>query len=255
MDTHRLLTAMALTVWAALSAATARAEPPSDPITSFATAKRVALKEIYGDQKEELYCACRFKPNATGSGGKISNTECGYRPRKNAERGKRLEWEHIMPAAEFGRDRSCWSDGHRACSDAKGSFRGRRCCVKVDKEFQRMEADLHNLAPAVGELNGDRSDKPYGLIRGGEPQYGRCEFKVDFTKELAEPRKSIRGFVARVWLYMSETYEVTLDPKVKAMLEGWSDNDPPDRWERERDERIAAHQGNRNPFIAQASRR
>ncbi len=29
-----------------------------------------------------------------------------------------------------------------------------------------MEADLHNLVPAVGEINGDRSNYRFGMISG-----------------------------------------------------------------------------------------
>lgn len=35
-----------------------------------------------------------------------------------------------------------------------------------------MEADLHNLTPAVGELNGDRSNLPYGIVKGEPREYG-----------------------------------------------------------------------------------
>jgi deoxyribonuclease-1 len=225
----------------------ARADPPSNPVSSFSKAKRIARDVIYEDHRTTLYCSCMYMPNSRGTGGKIGNLECGYEPRKNVTRGKRLEWEHIMPAAIFGRPRSCWTEGHKLCVRDGKAFHGRACCKKVDDEFKRIEADLHNLAPAVGELNGDRSAKPYGLIAEEIREYGACDFEVD--KRLAEPEEDIRGDVARVWFYMSETYGISLDPAVREMLSGWSDADPPDTWERERDDRIATEQGNHNPFV------
>ena len=38
---------------------------------------------------------------------------------------------------------------------------GRKACSK-DPIFNKMEADMHNLVPAIGELNADRSNFRYG---------------------------------------------------------------------------------------------
>ena len=56
-----------------------------------------------------------------------------------------------MPASWFGRDRSCWSDGHTLCVKKNGkSFKGRKCCLKpgVDPSFVDAHNDPHNLFPA-----------------------------------------------------------------------------------------------------------
>src|SRR3990167_2533412 len=97
--------AAALLLWSA----TANAEPPSQPIETFTAEKRIARDVIYRDHNLTLYCGCIFEPNSIGSGGVIGNLECGYEPRRNPARGKRLEWEHIMPAAIFGGGRACWT--------------------------------------------------------------------------------------------------------------------------------------------------
>lgn len=225
------------------------AEPPSRPVPSFAKAKAIARDVIYKDRRIDLYCGCTYTLSGK-SGGKISNLACGYEPRKNATRGKILEWEHIVPAWFFGHSRACWKKGDEACIDSKGRrFKGRRCCVTVDEEFQRIEADLHNLAPSVGELNGDRSNKPYGIVDGERRDYGRCNFEINWTSAATEPPDNVRGDVARVWLYMSKTYGVAISPEMKAMFDAWSQSDPVDDWERTRDQRIEQVQGNRNEFV------
>ena len=62
-----------------------------------------------------------------------------------------LEWEHVVPAYYLGRTRVCWTEGDKQRVNAKGKpFKGRECCARVDNTFKRMEADLHNLTPAVG---------------------------------------------------------------------------------------------------------
>lgn len=240
----------AAAVLAVSLAAPALADPPPRPVTSFSKAKKIARDEVYPGHQLTLYCGCKYVRTRTRSGGRISNLACGYEPRKNEFRGKRLEWEHIMPASFFGRGRSCWTEGHGLCVNSKGKpYRGRRCCAKIDEAFERMEADLHNLAPSVGELNGDRSNLPYGLMDGEPRKYGRCNFEIDRDDDDVEPADDVRGDVARVWFYMSETYGLALTSASRARFAEWSSDDPPDDWERTRDRRIEAAQGNANPFV------
>lgn len=228
---------------------TATAESPTRPVASFSKAKVLARDTVYRDHKVTLYCGCIFKSSGR-SGGKIGSNVCGYQPRKNATRGARLEWEHIMPASLFGRPLQCWKVGHPNCVNSKGKpFKGRKCCGKVNERFEKMEADLHNLVPSVGELNGDRSNLPFGIVAGEKRSYGACDFEIDKTARIVEPAKKIRGDVARVWLYMNKIYGVSLSSNTKAMMNSWSNDDPPDAWEIERDKRIEAIQGNRNPFV------
>lgn len=225
------------------------ADPPARPLTSFDAAKKVARDSVYADRRIDLYCSCDYEP-VGASGGVIDATRCGYVARRNEARGRRLEWEHIMPAWFFARTRACWRKGHAECVRSDGvAYKGRECCAKVDKTFRRIEADLHNLAPSVGELNGDRSNLPYGIVAGEPRAYGACDFEIGGSPKATEPADAIRGDVARVWLYMAQTYDVSLKPGVRAMFEEWSTADPPDNWERLRDDRINAAQGNRNPFL------
>ena len=231
--------------------ASVAAEPPPNPPSNFDTAKAIARDKIYVDHRTTLYCGCDYEPATSRSGGVIEPSACGYEVRMSETRGARLEWEHIMPASEFGHLRTCWRLGHPDCVKDGKLFKGRRCCGKsgVDPEFRRMEADLHNLVPSVGELNGDRSNHPYGIIEGEPREYGACDFEVGGSPKVAEPSESVRGDVARVWLYMSETYNVRLSRDERMTLQAWSASDPPDEWELLRNTRIEAEQGNRNPFV------
>lgn len=91
--------------------------------------------------------------------------------RKNENRASRVEWEHVVPAWQFGHQRQCWQDG------------GRKNCAK-DPVYRKMESDMHNLQPSVGEVNGDRGNFMYSQWNGGEGQYGQCAMKVDFKEKL-----------------------------------------------------------------------
>ena len=229
----------------------ALADPPSDPLTNFDSAKKKARNDVYFDHRITLYCSCDYEHSTSVSGGVIDATACGYEVRVDATRGGRLEWEHIMPAFEFGQLRSCWREGHSDCKKDGTPFKGRDCCEKsgVDDEFRRMEADLHNLAPSVGELNADRSNHPYGIVEDEPREYGACDFELSAPPKIAEPMESIRGDVARVWLYMSETYNVRFSREERAMFEAWHEADPVDAFEVLRDQRIEANQGNKNPRV------
>lgn len=228
----------------------ALAEPPPRPLANFGKAAGIARDVIYSGHNIDFYCGCAYTPNNKGTSGRIHADSCGYEPRKSAKRGGILELEHVMPAHAFGSQRVCWKKGHAKCVTNRGvSYKGRKCCAKVDAAFKKMEADLHNLTPAVGELNGDRSNLPYGVVKEDLQEYGACEFKIGGKPRVTEPRDEVKGDAARIWLYMVETYKINVPSKQLAMFNEWSKQDPVDQWERLRDKRIAAAQGNRNPYL------
>jgi deoxyribonuclease I len=241
-------TAAALLV---LAPTLAFADRPSRPFESFGAAKKAARDGIYSGHHIDFYCGCGWTPNQTGTSGKIDATKCHYAPRKNPKRGRVLEWEHVVPAAFFGQSRACWKTGNPKCVRPNGAkFKGRACCEKVDREFARIEADLHNLTPAVGELNADRSNTRYGIVKGEPREYGSCDFEISSSgPKVTEPRDEVRGDAARIWLYMSDTYGIKLSVEQRTMFEAWSQTDPVDSWERLRDVKIEAIQGNRNPYV------
>ena len=121
--------------------------------------------------------------------------EYGYRARneltekgKVNQRGLRTEWEHIVPAWEFGHQLQCWQKGKR------------KYCAQNSTTFSNMEGDLHNLVPAIGEVNADRSNFKYGLIGGKIRSYDQCDTEVDFKNRIFEPKYSIRGNIARIYI-------------------------------------------------------
>ena len=173
------------------------------------------------------------------SGWVIDLESCGYKVRKNENRASRVEWEHVVPAWQFGHQRQCWQEG------------GRKNCAK-DPEYRKMESDMHNLQPAVGEVNGDRGNFMYSQWNGGEGQYGQCTMKVDFKDKIAEPPARARGAIARTYFYMRDRYQLNLSRQQTQLFTAWNKQYPVTAWECERDERIAKVQGNHNPYVQQA---
>lgn len=77
---------------------------------------------------------------------------------------------------------------------------------------------MHNLQPAVGEVNGDRANFMYSQWNGGEGQYGQCAMKVDFKEKVAEPPARARGAIARTYFYMRDQYNLTLSRQQTQLL-------------------------------------
>ena len=220
--------------------------PPVKPvhrIEHFREAKKLANKFLTQDHRQTFYCGCDYNKRRT-----IDPKECGYLPRKNAHRGKRMEWEHIVPAHAFGKERPCWQEP--LCERKGKSYKGRKCCKKIDPLFRSMEADLHNLVPSVGELNADHSNRSYGMVAGQSGEYGTCDFKVNFESDTVQPRPGIRGNIARTYFYFEKTYQLPIRDKQRKLFERWDKEDPVDAWERQRNKRIQKIQGNGNPFVA-----
>lgn len=212
----------------------------SSPPSTFSEAKFIAKQQIYLDQANssmgELYCGCKWTWVGK-SGGRIDAESCGLKARKQENRAERTEWEHIVPAWIFGNQRQCWKSG------------GREHCADDDPVFRAMEADLFNLYPSVGEVNGDRSNFNYGMASGVAPQYGQCKTRVDFDQRAAEPRDEVKGLVARTTFYMFDRYKLSMSRQQQQLLMAWDKQYPVSSWEKERDRRIAAIMGHSNPFV------
>ena len=107
---------------------------------TFVQAKK-ALVALYRAHPEQpsFYCGCTIRYQ----GKKMTPDwdSCGYQPRKQATRASRIEWEHIVPAWEFGHQRQV--NGDRAnfrYSDwgAKPDQYG-ECAMVVDFAGKRVQ--------------------------------------------------------------------------------------------------------------------
>lgn len=211
------------------------------PSPNFGQAKNI-LKTIYKSSPNTFYCGCDIE--WVGKKKLIPNKEnCGYQARKPLtrkgkvnERAKRIEWEHIVPAWEFGHQLQCWQTG------------GRKACKKVPK-FKVMEGDLHNLVPAIGEVNGDRSNYKFGIVTGEKRVYGQCDAEVDFKAKAFEPKPEVRGDIARTYFYFEKKYGLKISRKQRQLFTTWAKEDPVSKSECQIHEQKAKHQGWQNQFV------
>lgn len=180
---------------------------------SFSTAKKHLISQVTNETKT-IYCGCSIKKE----GKKLTpiTEPCGYKPRLELtrsgnvnERAKRIEWEHIVPAWEFGHQLKCWQDG------------GRKNCRKNSDKFKKMEADINNLAPAIGEINGDRSNYRFGMLSNTPKRYGSCDVKIDFKQRVIEPPVKARKRIAEAYFYMQSTYGLKISNKQLKLFNAW----------------------------------
>ena len=217
-------------------------------ITSFSNSK-TQLKKLYikAGHFTTFYCGSTFDADFH-----LDHSKSGFHFRKNESRANRVEWEHIVPAEAFGQSFPEWRDGHPDCVDSKGeAYKGRKCASKASKQFELMEADMYNLVPAIGEVNGDRSNYTYAMLEKEVREYGNCNMEI--REQKAEPPDDKYGDIARTYMYMEAAYHrgVISEKNVK-LFEAWNKMDPVDKWECERARLIEQIQGNKNMIVAQA---
>lgn len=215
-------------------------------IDSFNEAKKLLEKKVYPDHRITIYCNAVFdkKKNIT--------LPDGFTTSKHEKRSHRVEWEHVVPAENFGRAFPEWRDGHPDCVDSKGrDFKGRRCAEKVNMTYRHMQADMYNLYPAIGSVNALRSNINFGMLPGAKSDFGTCQMKIEGNT--VEPPESARGVIARTYKYMDAAYkEFNMSRQQKQLMDAWDKMYPVDAWECERARRVEKIQKNRNEIVAKA---
>ena len=209
-------------------------------VSSFNKAKKI-LKKIYPEYKT-FYCGCDYSYRTK----KVDVSKCGYVPLGNYKGF--IDFEHISAAQSWGQSFKEWREGDPRCVTKKGKkYKGRRCANKNPK-YKAMEADLHNLVPALPELNRRRKNYTLTEISGEERKYGKCDFEISNKK--AEPRDSVKGNVARALFYMQDRYGIkVISNKQKKLYEAWNKMDKVTLEDCRINALKAKYQGNDNPFI------
>lgn len=229
-------------------------------ISSFSKAKKILKNKVYttDNLKVGIYSNCSYESKQiTTKKGKtkyklvVDKQSCNYIPRKpKNKRSNYIEWEHIVPAHAFGHVLTCWNKGNDKCySKSKDKYyKGRKCCNKVNKQFKLMQADMYNLAPAIGELNADRSNFTFTMISGEPKKYGEVDFEVDFKARKVEPPEFAKGQIARTYLYFKKTYDLPISKKQMKLYKAWNKQYPITHKERIVYNKIEILQGNKIKF-------
>lgn len=206
-------------------------------ISSYNAAKKKAYGLYVGArpyQAADIYCGLRFK---------VDPEHPDKRP------AEWLSLEHAYPADWMADVFGC--ENRTDCRrDANETSRTR---------FNHAEGDLHNLFPALINLNSARGKRLFGEIPGTEKRevtIGTKTFTCDFQREgnVVEPRRIAKGNLARAIFYMCDEYNFPVDPDMLAVLKRWNKSDKPTVFERKRNDLIEQVEGTRNRFIDDPSK-
>lgn len=90
--------------------------------------------------------------------------------------------------------------------------------LKIYSAYRKMQADLYNLQPAIGEVNRLRSNYQIGIINGESIEFGNCD--IELNNKIIEPTEQIRGNIARTYLYMEHVYPnyVIFNKNLKSLI-------------------------------------
>jgi hypothetical protein len=131
-------------------------------------------------------------------------------------------------------------------------------------------SDQHHLFPShQNSANGIRDNHPLGKIANVISTFLEGKFGTDINGNLVyEPRDQHKGDAARALLYMAVRYDgingfnwtfnwlnntrlpsIGEGPQDLSTLIEWHKQDPPDKWEVDRNNYVQSVQQNRNPFV------
>jgi len=143
-------------------------------------------------------------------------------------------------------------------------------------EVSPMYTDLFHLYPTDGQVNGQRSNYPYGetnngtTLSGGKGKLGTARSGLGYSGTVFEPDDEYKGDFARTYFYMVTCYEnqvaswysntearptlngtayPAFQPWAQTMFLAWNAADPVSAKEIARNNAVESIQNNRNPFI------
>ncbi|MGW6023894.1 endonuclease I family protein [Streptomyces sp. NPDC055099] len=241
-----------ITVPAAADAATTAPTPPAasagayddtyykDALGKTGPELKSALHTIVSDQTklsyDQVWNALKVTDEDPANSGNVILLYTGRSQSKDSNGGDPDQWnrEHV------------WAKSHGDFGTATGPG-----------------TDIHHLRPTDVSVNSTRGNKDFD---NGGSEVG--EAPGNYTDaDSFEPRDAVKGDVARMILYMAVRYDgedgfADLEPNDKvdngsapaigrlSVLKQWSDEDPPDAFEKNRNQAIYDQfQHNRNPFV------
>ena len=110
--------------------------------------------------------------------------------------------------------------------------------------------DLHHLFPTTSVSNSVRASYYFGEVVSVNWSDGGSMRGLDAGGQIVfEPRDTHKGDLARALFYFSVRYLMEIPDGQEAVIRAWSNQDPPDQKELQRNDDVERTQHNRNPFI------
>lgn len=194
---------------------------------------------------QTFYCDCGFDSHK-----RIDLPSCRYQA-QDKRKAQKAQIEHIMPAQQMGQHFTCWREN--PCKQSGQRMSRRQCCLNIDKRFRQAHNDMHNLVPAIGELNQARGAMRFTQFSEETKKdlghFHQCHFYLDPLTRKVEPADEKKGWVARANLYMAKSYGIRLSQSQHSLFEAWDRLYPPSEQELAWHKTVQRMQGTQNPFI------
>lgn len=216
----------------------------------FNHAKKRLYSEVYPEKGRTFYAQCDWILDHKGKK-RISLKSCGLDSQLDSKQyrsASQLHAEHVIPSSMGYKKNGQW---RKCVIDAKNLNKNiRKYCRKNDPEFRRYHNDLNILQPSVGLINVDRSNKPFAeRVSGENPTTYQGRTDITISSRTTIPHPSIRGDIARTYLYARDFYQIRLNKRQTDMFVRWAQQDPVSQQEYNRAKRIAKIQGQGNPYV------
>ncbi len=251
-----------------LSGLPSQAEPPAPAAPFRLTASYLAPAAALSGEKlfQFLHAATAFAPQGTGIDylkskkymfSVADNAGCGGGPGVTGLYSQIC----VKGASEHGEDYKEQGDANGdGTVDSDGMNAEHAWPQGFFNKAAPMKSDLHHIFPTFITPNNTRGSVPFGPV-------ARAEYATSagsrFDGSEFEPADRVKGDVARAILYFvvryydrnirdGMDYRDFWTSRVPMFLE-WDRMDPPDAAERRRNDLIERYQGNRNPFVDDAS--
>lgn len=198
-----------------------------------------SFKEITQAQPYTFFCQLPISAK-----GKVEFQACGYCPIEQTL----VVAMPIVPLEQLAKNLPCYQ--HKICAKPNSTFyQGLSCCKKIDLRYQKMSQDLHNLVPETKQIKQLRAQHIPGILLNITHSLSCQALQIDSKKHLIHIPEAQRGAVARIYLYMSEQYQINLDNDLRYTLDNWHALYPVTPWEKKRNRLIYNQQGTYNKWI------
>lgn len=214
------------------------ANSPLHPLTNKSEREK-ALLQIYRPHPYTFFCHYPFNTEGRIDSGVY----------QHSKRTDSVQWIPLVTKVELARERPCYT--HKICVNSKGDrYKGLLCCHKVDPLYNAMLADLHLYVPVHPQLSQKRKKYHFEGLSEDTALEKQCQLYFDEKTKTMMPSDTLKGEIARVYLYMHKTYGLTLPESKLALYQAWHKSFPSSPWEKTKNQKIAQLQGNRNDFTS-----
>lgn len=217
---------------------TALAQIPPHPIQNDKDLHQILLK-IYASNPYTTFCNESFNKEGLLQTFPIHST--------TAE--KKIQWMPLVTKKELAATRPCFEN--KICMNKNGQrFKGLLCCKQSDALYKIMLYDLHNRLPTSKHILRLRSTLSFDAITqsSGEKRQD-CALYFHAKTKVLEPEDALKGEIARIYLYMHDTYSIPLSQSKIELFKSWHYQYPPSPWEKKKNLAIQKIQGNVNPYV------